>query len=158
MEAVSTSLTQSAAIWAFDWLNGLKGALPREIISEAKFPKVFAWISRFNKELKTAKSAAPKPTTLKGPEAIQRIVSAKYADGEPSVDENDPLGFKRGDKVEVWPIDSGFRHRDTGLLVGLNEEEVVISVKAEGEKEIRLHSPRQNFRIAAVKGAANSKL
>jgi len=152
------SLADIEGIWAFDWLNGLKGALPREIISESTFPKVFAWIARFNKELKAAKAAAPKPTTLKGPAAAERIANANFADKTPSVDEKDPLGFKAGETVEVWPIDSGFRRRDTGSLVGLSEDEVVISVETDAGKEIRLHSPRQNFRIAAVKSAGSSKL
>ena len=146
------------AIWVFDWLNGLKGALPRDLISEQEFPKVFAWISRFNKELKAARSAVPKPTTLKGPEAANRIESAKYAEDEPSVDEKDPLGLRAGTQVEVWPIDSGFRHKDVGVLLGLNQDEVVIGVKTQNGRDIRLHHPRQQFRIRAVNPHASSKL
>lgn len=142
----------------FDWLNGLKGALPRDLISEQQYPKVFAWIARFNKELKAARSAVPKPTTLKGPEAAKRIESAKYADDEPSVDEKDPLGLKAGAKVEVWPIDSGVRHKDSGVLLGLNQDEVVIGVRTQNGQDIRLHHPRQQFRIRAVNADAPSKL
>lgn len=34
-----------AAIWTFDWLNGLKGALPKDLISEKQYPKVFSLIN-----------------------------------------------------------------------------------------------------------------
>lgn len=145
---------QVAAIWVFDWLVGLKGALPRELLSEKQFPRVFGWIKRFNKEIKTARSAMPKPTTLKGREAAQRIEAAGYADDQPVVCAGDPLGLQAGEKVEVFPIDSGFGHKDVGTLLGLNEDEVVIGVQTESGKEIRVHHPRQQFRIKAVNADA----
>ena len=145
-------LTHATAIWPFDWLVGMKGALPRELISEKHYPKVYAWIKRFNQTVKAAKAGAAKPTTLKGDAALQRIINARFADEGITVDEQDPLGLKYGDEVEVWPTDSGFRHRDAGKLVGLIPAEVVLNVKTEGEQEeIRLHCPRTNFRIKAVK-------
>jgi hypothetical protein len=62
--------------------------------------------------------------------------------------------------VEIWPIDTGVRHRDRGRVVGLTRDEVVLNVKSEAEgKEIRVHFPRTNFRIQAVKeGATVAKL
>ena len=101
--------------------------------------------------VKEAKSRAPKPTTLKADAATKRIVSASFAEEEATVDEQDPLGLKKGQEVEVWPIDSGSKHRDTGALLGLSKEEVVLSVKPEAYgAELRLHFPRTNFRIRAV--------
>jgi glutathione S-transferase len=139
------------AIWAFDWLNGLKDALPRELISEKQYPKVFAWIKRFNGAIRAAKAAGPKPTTLKGEEAAKRILSAKYAEGEANIEEQDPMKLRKGETVEVSPIDSGFRHRDRGELVGINEEQIVLKIHTNtGGQEIRLHFPRTNFRIRAV--------
>ena len=141
------------AIWPFDWLHGLKGALPSELVSEKQYPKVFAWISRFRKAISAAKATAPKPQTLKGDKALQQIMSAGFAEPEGQVDESDPLKLKKGQEVEVWPTDSGFRHRDRGRLVTLNAGEVVLSAKTGtiGE-EIRIHCPRVNFRIAPVDG------
>lgn len=137
----------------------MKGALPRDLISESQFPKVFAWIERFNKAIKAAKASAPKPTTVKGEAALQRITNARFADAEVPVDEHDPLCLKQGEEVEVWPTDSGFRHRDHGRLVGLTPDEVVLSVASQAEqKEVRLHFPRTNFRIKAVKEASVAKL
>jgi len=152
-------LTGLIAIWPFDWLIGLKGALPRDLISEKQYPKVFAWVARFNKVTKAAKAAAKKPTTLTGDAAAQRILNARFADKEIGVDGHDPLGLKHGDQVEVWPTDSGMRHKDRGRLIGLSTNEVVLEVKPDGEsKEIRLHFPRTNFRIEAVKGRSAPKL
>jgi hypothetical protein len=133
----------------------LKGALPRDLISEKQYPKVFAWHERFSKAIKAAKAAVAKPTTLKGDAALKRIVNASFAEQESTVDEQDPLGLKKGTEVEVWPIDTGIRHRDRGRVVGLTRDEVVLSVKSEAEgKELRVHFPRTNFRIQAVKGGA----
>ena len=154
-----TRLTQVPAVWVFDWLIGLKGALPRDLISEKHYPKVFAWVERFNTAMKAARSAGPKPTTLKGDAALYRITHADFAEDYTTVDEQDPLGLKKGQEVEIWPTDSGSGHRDRGTLVGLTEVEVVVVVRSEEEgKEIRLHCPRTNFRIRAVNGGAAPKL
>jgi hypothetical protein len=138
----------------------LKGALPRELFSEKQYPKVFAWHKRFSKAVTTAKAAVAKPTTLKGDAALQRIVDANFAEQESAVDNQDPLGLKKGTEVEVWPIDTGIRHRDRGQVVGLTRDEVVLSVTSEAKgREIRVHFPRTNFRIQAVKeGATVAKL
>lgn len=94
--------------------------------SKKQYPKLYAWLARFNKAISEAKLAARNPTNLKGPEAIQRIENGRFAGVEPSVATEDPLGFKAGDTIEVWPIDSGFGHKDTGVLLGLSEGEVVL--------------------------------
>jgi hypothetical protein len=115
---------------------------------------------RFRKAVKAAQAAVAKPTTLNGDAALQRILDARFAEQESTVDEEDPLGLKKGTEVEVWPIDTGVRHRDRGRVVGLTQDEVVLSVTPEAEgKEIRVHFPRTNFRIEAVKeGATVAKL
>ena len=136
----------------------MKGALPKDIISEKQYPKVFAWIARFNQTLKTARSKASKPTTLKGKEAAQRIESAVFAEDQLSVDESDPLKLKAGTKVAVWPTDSGFGHKDTGTLLGLDANEIVIGVKTQSGQDIRIHCPRQQFRIGASSEDNSSKL
>jgi hypothetical protein len=116
-----------------------------------EFPKVFAYIDRWNKVLKDKKAQAPKPASLKGEEAAKRILSAQFADKEIGVNAADPLGLKQGQEVEVWPSDmgSGFKHRDRGSLLGLDDEEIIISVDA-GGSSIRLHCPRSGFSVAAA--------
>ena len=158
MLILRTMLTQCKVIWVFDWLIGMRGALPKELFSEKQYPKVYAWVARFNQAIKAARSAAPKPMILKGPEATQRIENAHFAEVELSVAADDPLGLKAGDTVEVWPIDSGFGHKDTGALLGLTEDEVVLGVKSQNGQDIRIHHPRQQFRIRAVSPGSGSKL
>lgn len=131
------------AVWVVDWLNGMKGALPRDLISEQSYPKVFAHIKRFNEALKVAKSKAPKPTAWKGNQAAEYILKAGYAESNTHVDGSDPLGLQSGTEVEVYPTDSGFSGRDHGSLVALSEEEVVVNL----QNGIRLHCPRSGFRV-----------
>ncbi|KIX10002.1 uncharacterized protein Z518_01083 [Rhinocladiella mackenziei CBS 650.93] len=151
------TLADIEAIWTFDWLNGLKGALPRELISDKRYPKVFAWIARFNEALKVAKAQAPKPASLKGDAALQRILNASFAQPDVGIDQADPLGLQQGTEVEVFPTDSGVRHHDQGQLIGLSEDEVVLGMQTKG-REIRVHYPRTGFRIKAVTAGGDSKL
>ena len=147
-----------AAVWPFHWLSEIKGALPPNLISSKQYPKVFAWIDRFQKAVSSAKSSVPKPTTLKGAEAVKRIAQAEFSDQEGQVDENDPLGLKKGQDIEVWPIDSGFKHHDLGKLVALTAKEVVVTGQTKTGKEIRIHFPRTNFRVMAVQAGGPPKL
>lgn len=131
----------------------MKGALPPSLISKEKFPKVHAWADRFGKAVSTAKSSAPKPTTLSGSEALKYVTQADYSESERDVDDSDPLGLKKGQDVESWPIDSGFKHHDRGRLVSLTSKEVVLASQSKvGGKEVRIHHPRWNFRTRAVSG------
>ena len=141
------------AIWTLDWLNGLKGALPQELISEKQYPKVFAWIARFNDALNAAKAKAPKPATIKGDVAAERILNATFHDKDLGIDTADPLGLQQGAEVEVFPIDSGTKHKDQGHLVGLTQDEVVLGIQANGQ-EMRLHYPRTGFRVREATGAS----
>ena len=77
------------------------------------------------------------------------LILKYYVEGE--VDDRDPLGLKKGQDVESWPIDSGFNHHDRGKLVSLTSKEVVLASQSKVEgKEVRIHHPRWNFRIRAV--------
>ena len=67
---------------------------------------------------------------------------------------NDPSGLKKGDVIEVWPIDTGFNHRDKGRLVKLDGAEVVIEGKTVKGGAIRIHCPRHGFRVRKVGGDA----
>ena len=146
------------AIWPFHWLTGMKGALPPSFISSTQYPKVFAWIDRFNKTVASTKSSAPKPTTLKGVDAVEFVTHAEFSEPEGGV-VDDPLGLEKNQEVEVWPIDSGFKNHDRGVLSSLNAKEVAITTQTKvGGKDLRIHYPRTNFRIRAVKGDIASKL
>lgn len=123
------------------------------MISEKSYPKVFAWIKRFNEALNAAKAKAPKPINLKGKDAAQSILNAKFVNSEAQVDKSDPLGLQADTEVEVYPTDSGFSHKDKGSLISLNESEGAIQL----QNGIKLHFPRTGFRIKAV-NASQSKL
>ena len=141
------------AVWPFHWVLDIDGALPPSLVSKESFPKVYAWIDRFSKAVSTAKSSAPKPTTLKGAEAVRHVIQASFSEPEGDVDANDPLGLKKGQDIESWPIDSGFKHHDRGILVSLTSKEVVLASQSKvGGKEVRIHHPRWNYRIRAVSG------
>jgi hypothetical protein len=135
------------AVWPFHWLRGLKGALPANIISGQQFPKVFAWIERFDKAVSAAAKKAGKPKTIKGLETLKIVSSSEFAESEGSVDENDPTGLKKGQEIEVWPIDSGFSRKDRGRLVTLDGNEIVIDGKTKDGQDVRIHAPRHGFRV-----------
>ncbi|KAL9133053.1 MAG: hypothetical protein Q9175_005773 [Cornicularia normoerica] len=119
------SLAGIEVVRPFHWPCEIKAALPPSLISKVKFPKVHAWIDRFSKAVSAAKSSAPKPTTLKGAEAIKYVTQAKFSEPEGDVDASNPPGLKKGQDVEIWPIDSGFKHHDRGRLVSLTSKEIL---------------------------------
>ncbi|KAL8843336.1 MAG: hypothetical protein Q9170_000194 [Blastenia crenularia] len=153
------SLGDIHAIWPFHWLSGMKGALPTSHFGPESFPKVYAWIERFSKAVKAARESTPKPTTLKGAEAVKHISQADFAEPDGDVDSKDPLGLRKGQEVESWPIDSGYNHRDRGQLVALTRQEVVLKTQSKiGHRDVHIHHPRTNFRIKAVDGHSGLKL
>lgn len=114
---------------------------------------VYSWIDRFSKAISSAKASAPKPTTFESAEAIEYIMKADFAEPEGQVDEKDPMGLKKNQDVESWPIDTGSNHRDRGRLVALTPKEVVMAIRSKvGGKEVHIHHPRTNFTIQAVSG------
>ncbi|KAI9726948.1 MAG: hypothetical protein M1828_000296 [Chrysothrix sp. TS-e1954] len=150
LETKAPSLADIEAIWPFDWLMGMKGALPEDIISERQYPKVWAWVARFRAAVKAAK----KPDLckrIKGDEAIEHVLSQTSNAGHRlAVDDHDPLQLKKGDMVKVYPIDSGSRHKDVGKLVKLASDEVVIKIETPRSEEIYFHAPRWGYRIQKV--------
>lgn len=143
-------------VWVFHWLlsdkYGIKGAMyDAEAVNEKKFPRVFAWVRRFEGYIE----GLPKVEQGKvsGEEAKGLILGgggSAGGDGSVEVDATEPvvkaLGLKKGDEVEVWPTDSGSNHRDKGKLVGMSKREVVW----ETEKGVRVHAPRRGFRVVKV--------
>ena len=137
----------------------MKGALPSDVISETQFPKVFSYIARFRKAISAVKSQGPKPTRLKGADAVKHVLAADFAEPEEGVDQSDPLGLSEGDEVQVWPIDTGFIHKDRGRLVSLTPKEAVIAKASQvGGKEIHIRTPRHGFRISKVTADGAAKL
>jgi hypothetical protein len=83
-------------------------------------------------------------TKLKGAEAAKQILSAGFAEPEAAVNAADTQkALRKGDHVEVFPIDTGSSHREKGALIGLTGDEIVIGL----ENGLRLHTPRTGFRV-----------
>ena len=135
----------------------MKGALPPDQISTEQYPKVFAWINRFQTIVSAVAKSLAKPRTVKGTEAASLIGSSDFAEKIGNVDPNDPSGLKKGQNVEVWPIDTGFRNKDKGQLLALSVSEIVIETKTQDGETVRVHAPRHGFRIRPSSGR-NSKL
>ena len=157
------SLADIEAVWPFHWLAGLPGALPPDQFPKARFPRVFAWIERFDRAVTAAEKKMGKAAGLSGEEAAETIVGSPHFETQGgTVDENEPLvkalGLKKGDNVVVFPLDSGSTHKDSGALLGLDSREVVFQTTAnmQGSPEVRVHAPRHGFRI--IRGDQASRL
>lgn len=133
----------AVAIWVLHWSTTLPGALPPDSISVKSYPKAFAYIDRFDQAMRSARSAAPRPTSIDGTLAAQQIFASDFAEDEGTVQSGEPQKLRKGDHVEVFPTDTGFSHRDKGILLSLDQEEIVIGL----ENGLRLHTPRTGFRI-----------
>jgi glutathione S-transferase len=147
-------LADIEGVWVFHWVTGLPGAVPRHVISEESFPRVFAWVARFQAAVSEAKKQMGSPTKLQGDDALALVAGAAWGEEmEGKVDGNDSVvkaqGLKVGDVVTVYPTDTGSSHRDVGKLVAMDATEVVIEVRAKDEAgtAIRLHAPRHGFRV-----------
>lgn len=148
------SLADIEAVWPFHWLSGMPGVFPDNHISRAQFPRVFAWIERFDQAVSAAEGKLGKVPKLSGEEAAGTIVGSSHFEAQAGhVDEGEPLvktlGLKKGDRIVVFPLDSGSTHKDTGVLLSLSSKEVVFETVADlqGSPAVRVHAPRHGFRI-----------
>ncbi|KAH8121956.1 hypothetical protein FP744_10009210 [Trichoderma asperellum] len=138
--------------WPLLWLERVPGARPEECISEAKFPKVFAWMDRFKSTAQKSVDDLGELATLTGEEAAKLILSSDYHEADGYVDETDVLvqqqNLKKGQLVRMWPTDTGSNHKDLGQLVSVTDKEVVIEAKAEDGGLVRIHAQRHGFAVA----------
>ncbi|PTB68080.1 hypothetical protein BBK36DRAFT_1167360 [Trichoderma citrinoviride] len=158
-------LADIEAVWVFHWLSGIPGALPADRFSADKFPRVYAWVKRFQEAVSAAKKRLGKqPRTLNGEEAARMIESSSWNEEEEgTVDGDDPLvvaeGLKKGGLVAISPTDTGRAHKDVGKLVSLNKDEVVIEVKTAKGEGVRVHAPRHGYKVRRFDGeGAGAKL
>lgn len=143
------------ACWIFDWLL-LLDSFDVAFFSPKTYPKTFAYRDRYAAAIQKAKESAPQPPELSGPDAVSKILSSGFQESDAELKvEDDPEALKKGDEVEMWPVDTGFGRKDAGKLVGLNVNEMVVSTRSQQDegKEVRIHYPRWNFEIKkAVNG------
>ncbi|KAK3360191.1 hypothetical protein B0T25DRAFT_515547 [Lasiosphaeria hispida] len=132
------------AVWVVHWVVGLKGMVKEGEVEEARFPRVYAWVRRFQERMEALKR---KVVAVGGEEARGVVAGSGRWEGEIGVDAGDPVvsfyGLKNGMRVKVWPTDSGSGHVDVGVLLGIDGTEVVW----ETGKGLRVHAPRQGFRV-----------
>jgi hypothetical protein len=122
-------------------------AVPEGLITAKIFPKVFAWLDRYEAAIEKAKSSAHAPTELDGQSAADAVLRSDFGQSKLSVDPNDPTALKEGTEVEVYPADWLTEHKERGRLVGLTADEVTIAVGSKKDVEIRVHAPRTDFKI-----------
>lgn len=140
------------AIWPFHWLFNIKTALP-DVISATTFPKAFAWMERFSAVIEKSQDTELEPTMISGSEVAEYMRTAQFVEAQGNVDVNDPLSLRVGDVVKLWPIESGFSHKDQGRLLSLTPKEIVLSKNIHGGKEIRVHAQRWGFRIRKIENS-----
>lgn len=138
------------AIWIFIWLERMKGGLPDEHFGRDRFPRVRAWMDRFNKVLEEAKAKQGPVEDISGDEAARQIKSAAPSYLEPvPIQANDAgakqLGVSLGDHVTVWTSDvPKAKERDSGKLLKLTNSHIWIEVST-AEGSFRLQAPRSTF-------------
>lgn len=141
------SLVDIEAIYVVHWLNGLPGALPEDLVSASVYPKVFAWMRRFDSAVTSASDNGPRPIQLDGATAAKQIFEAGFAEEEGNIAASELLKtLRKGDQVELFPTDSGFNNKDRGKLLSLAEDEIVIALGT----GLRLHTPRVGFRVRSI--------
>lgn len=146
------SLADIEAVWIAHWMGTIPGALAPSL-TEKDWPRTHAYVKRFDAEMRSRMKAFGKPPTLQDDAKAADIVRSLPLHDTTKVDvvDSDPIGLKRGDFVEIYPIDSGSSHRDQGELAGLSPTEMVVRKQTAG-KEIRVHVPRWGFRIRKTPG------
>lgn len=146
------SLADIEAVWPLHWSTLIPRALPADHISAILFPRVFAWIERFQKAVSDAEKSLSEPHTVSGEQAAEMTVASAYNETEAQVDGNDSVvqnqGFQKGQLVQFWPTDTGSGHKDSGRLVGISSKQVTIETVA-GDTTVRVHAPRHGFRVVA---------
>ena len=102
-----------------------------------EFPRVLEWMTR----VRAIGHGTPRDMT-----SSEALAIAKHASPQslPSRDQNDPLGRKLGDIVDVTPDDTG-RDAVKGELVSSSREEIVIRRIDDQVGEVHVHFPRAGF-------------
>ncbi|KAG6016922.1 hypothetical protein E4U43_002732 [Claviceps pusilla] len=123
----------------------LPEALPRGEFSREVYPRVYAWMERFNDAARRARERNARGVLgVKGEEAARLLVRReREREGEEGYHEAPSMGIddvdfetrsrgglREGDEVVVGPTDTGLSGRDVGRLAGLTAEEVVYETHA----------------------------
>ncbi len=154
------TLADIEAVWPFHWLTTMSGALPADEVSADQFPRLFAWVERFKAAVSAARRAGPPVPGVDGARALEIIVESAFHEAESEVDGADGLvrycNLAKGQRVTLWPVDTGSSGKDEGRLVSIDSKEVVIETETEaGGVTVRVHAPRHGFRVWPASGRPN---
>ncbi|KAK5089155.1 hypothetical protein LTR05_003379 [Lithohypha guttulata] len=132
------------AVWIPKFaLQTLKYGTEEPGFSKTDFPKVHRWIEQFPEHV--PEKEAPK---VDEEAARQLIFESQYAAQEVGVDENDPTGLKKGQRVYVQTSDDNAPEnaQQHGTLIGLAPRRIVIEL----ENGLRMHFPRVGYAVLAA--------
>lgn len=125
----------------------MPGALPEEVFNVKDFPQTSAYLARYAAAVKA--SMMDQVPSMTGQEAVEVIRRSKYFEQSHAVVPGATV-LSEGQMVKVWRTDdlsSGVKHFDSGKLIGLSSQEIVIGSTAPEGHELHLHFPRRNFKV-----------
>lgn len=124
-------------------LNTLNYAKDEPGFDEASLPKLHRWLSKFS-----APVPENEPEKIDKDVASKQLLDSQYALKDVGVDEKDPTGLKKGQKVYVQTSDDNAPEnaQQHGTLVGLAPRRIVIEL----DNGIRLHFPRVGYAVLAA--------
>lgn len=146
--------------WYLDWATSL-AQLKQEgekgnLFTSEQYPKVFAFLDRYKAFVAKVHEKDGRAPTISIDETVERVLSSGYTEPEGIVCPLGPLQLEKGQRVEVYPTDSGINHHDKGQLVSIGAQEVVVESEVPGGNGfLRIHYPRTNI---AVKPLQDGKL
>ncbi|OQD88992.1 hypothetical protein PENANT_c003G02538 [Penicillium antarcticum] len=146
MNTKTPSLADIEMSWPLHWVFTTPGCFAENEISSKVFPQVFGWVERLQAMVSAREAQLSRPRELSGEEAAEQIVASAYNES-PSQEQNNSSDLQQGQLVELWPTDTGSRHKTLGRLIGLNSKE--LTVETIGDMSVRVHAPRHGFKVAA---------
>jgi hypothetical protein len=124
-------------VWVLEWMINLQGALAGSDITKEKYPRTFAWVSRFLGRM----GKVARGDVITGEQAKALILS----EGQEA---------KEGEMVKVTPVDTGRNHPQVGRLMAREGGRIVLEVTAPSEsKTLNVVFPEEGFEIAKVDAA-----
>ncbi|KAK8095918.1 Glutathione s-transferase [Apiospora kogelbergensis] len=145
------TLVDIEAVFVFAWLAAMPGALPKDTMGPAAFPRFYGWMARFIKTVEAAEKENGEAAMVKGDEAARMVLGSAFAEPEGSMDASHPVvvaeGLQKGDRVKMWPTDSGSGHKESGKLVSMSLKEIVVEAQAKEGLSVRIHAPRHGYKV-----------
>ncbi|KAL1739633.1 hypothetical protein HDZ31DRAFT_68741 [Schizophyllum fasciatum] len=149
LETTTPGLADLSVFFVLNWARSLPGTSTL-FADKGKFARTIEWLGNVQEHIRGLQAALPDTEQISGEEAARRIASGTVERETPTFDQAaaELLGVKRGDSVAVVPEDNSRDFPTTGLLVGLNDEEVVLQIKGKAGTFL-CHFPRLRYAVVA---------